>query len=278
MQEKLKISAALLIIIVSMAMPVWAESALINILKDGVGIRPLGMGGAFTAVADDPNSIFYNPAGLANFEMGYLKGFQDLNNTETKVNEYSMVASKPFGFAFWQKAFTNGDKPEVYCYTYAKEGPNRVSWGMNYKVIRNLNASSEVVGTSYDLGILGEFNSKLKWGVLFQDIIEDMGIPASVRTGIAYKAFPALLIATDVEFRNLKAKKGPDVNVMLGVENNITEGLILRAGFKHNRWTGGITAQLPYFVLEYALITSPPGIEEEVVQLFGIRIVPQKIE
>ncbi|MEW5804265.1 MAG: hypothetical protein AB1847_19390 [bacterium] len=28
------------------------------------GIRPLGMGGAFTAVADDYNAIFYNPAGL----------------------------------------------------------------------------------------------------------------------------------------------------------------------------------------------------------------------
>lgn len=28
------------------------------------GVRPLGMGGAFTAVADDDNAIFYNPAGL----------------------------------------------------------------------------------------------------------------------------------------------------------------------------------------------------------------------
>ncbi len=28
------------------------------------GIRPLGMGGAFTAVADDENALFYNPAGL----------------------------------------------------------------------------------------------------------------------------------------------------------------------------------------------------------------------
>ena len=29
------------------------------------GVRPLGMGGAFTAVADDENALFYNPAGLA---------------------------------------------------------------------------------------------------------------------------------------------------------------------------------------------------------------------
>ncbi|MBN1595481.1 OmpA family protein [candidate division FCPU426 bacterium] len=29
------------------------------------GVRPMGMGGAFIAVADDENAIFYNPAGLA---------------------------------------------------------------------------------------------------------------------------------------------------------------------------------------------------------------------
>ncbi len=32
------------------------------------GVRPLGMGGAFTAVADDENALFYNPAGLNQIE------------------------------------------------------------------------------------------------------------------------------------------------------------------------------------------------------------------
>ena len=32
------------------------------------GVRPLGMGGAFTAVADDENALFYNPAGLSNID------------------------------------------------------------------------------------------------------------------------------------------------------------------------------------------------------------------
>ena len=30
----------------------------------GYGVRPMGMGGAFTAVSDDPNAAYYNPAGL----------------------------------------------------------------------------------------------------------------------------------------------------------------------------------------------------------------------
>lgn len=34
-------------------------------MKIGVGSRPVAMGQAFTAVADDANALFYNPAGLA---------------------------------------------------------------------------------------------------------------------------------------------------------------------------------------------------------------------
>ena len=34
----------------------------------GMGARALGMGGAFVAVADDANALYYNPAGLALIE------------------------------------------------------------------------------------------------------------------------------------------------------------------------------------------------------------------
>src|SRR5476649_1520563 len=33
-------------------------------LDDGWGARPVGMGGAFTAIADDSNAPLYNPAGI----------------------------------------------------------------------------------------------------------------------------------------------------------------------------------------------------------------------
>lgn len=63
------------------------------------GVRPLGMGGAFTAVADDENALFYNPAGLnkvENWSMGLINpivevsdagiDFQkDLSDTDTET-------------------------------------------------------------------------------------------------------------------------------------------------------------------------------------------------
>lgn len=41
------------------------ESNAANKYNSGWGVRPLGMGGAFTAVANDSNAPLYNPAGLA---------------------------------------------------------------------------------------------------------------------------------------------------------------------------------------------------------------------
>ena len=39
-----------------------------NFLKIGVGARPIGMGGAFAGVADDINTIYWNPGGLGNIK------------------------------------------------------------------------------------------------------------------------------------------------------------------------------------------------------------------
>ena len=36
-----------------------------NFLKIGVGARAVGMGEAFVAVANDPSTIYWNPAGVA---------------------------------------------------------------------------------------------------------------------------------------------------------------------------------------------------------------------
>lgn len=57
------------------------------------GIRPLGMGGAFTAVADDHNSIFYNTAGLAQadgFGIGILNPYVSVSeNSIDLMNDFN---------------------------------------------------------------------------------------------------------------------------------------------------------------------------------------------
>lgn len=62
-----------------------AGTAVFNFLKIGVGARAPGMGGAFTAVADDVTSIYWNPAGLirvsgAEATAGYIKYMAGVNS------------------------------------------------------------------------------------------------------------------------------------------------------------------------------------------------------
>lgn len=45
--------------------PAWAQGRSQEVKWTHYGIRPLAMGNAFVAVADDYNALFYNPAGLA---------------------------------------------------------------------------------------------------------------------------------------------------------------------------------------------------------------------
>ena len=66
----------LTILIVSMAVsPVSAASinssagtSAFSFLKINVGGRAVGMGSAFTGLADDESALYYNPAGLVSFE------------------------------------------------------------------------------------------------------------------------------------------------------------------------------------------------------------------
>lgn len=59
----------------------------------GMGARALGMGGAFVAVADDANAVYYNPAGLALIE----------GHSVTSLYSNLMGAGSYFGAGYAQK-------------------------------------------------------------------------------------------------------------------------------------------------------------------------------
>ena len=68
-----KYLSALLIVLFFLSGPsgaAAADSSAAQFLKLGFGARPLGMGEAFVAVADDLSAIYYNPAGLAPYSGG----------------------------------------------------------------------------------------------------------------------------------------------------------------------------------------------------------------
>src|SRR6266404_166761 len=56
-----------------------------NFLRNDVGARAAGLGGSFVTAVDDPNAIFYNPAGLATLAQrrvsaGYFQHLLDIKS------------------------------------------------------------------------------------------------------------------------------------------------------------------------------------------------------
>ncbi|HWE31152.1 MAG TPA: hypothetical protein VHB97_24260, partial [Polyangia bacterium] len=73
-----------------------------------VGARAIGMGGAFTAVADDPTAVWYNPSGTAIYgdNVGYVGGELIFTN-----RSYTPDAQSPLGQAGITNKITENTAP-----------------------------------------------------------------------------------------------------------------------------------------------------------------------
>lgn len=93
-----KLISVLTLFLVAVPLVVWGVetskvgTAGAQFLKIGVGPRAVGMGEAFTAVVDDPSSMFWNPSGLAQVKRP-AAFFVHTNWLATTYHEY-------FGFAY----------------------------------------------------------------------------------------------------------------------------------------------------------------------------------
>ncbi len=73
--EKKALVIFLLSIITLCSAQIWQPGATgYTFLKLGIGVRPVAMGNAFTALSDDGNAVFWNPAGLGVNNSYYISG------------------------------------------------------------------------------------------------------------------------------------------------------------------------------------------------------------
>ncbi|MCA0387040.1 MAG: PorV/PorQ family protein [Bacteroidetes bacterium] len=177
-------------------------------LAIGVGGRPLGMGGAFTAVANDITAAYYNPAGLAALDYPQLSLMHDQRYGNLVNYNYGGVAI-PFGkdYTFAISALrlgvdgiydtrealydANGDgvldirtndkldyskikefsnQDWAFYLSAAKRIDDRLSLGANFKVIRRDIAEYGATGIGFDIGASYRATDALFLGASVQDV------------------------------------------------------------------------------------------------------------
>jgi hypothetical protein len=184
------ISILLFVFITSSA--AFSISTTIDPLDIGVGTRSLGMGKAFVAAADDVNSIFLNPAGLANthdwgLTSNYSTHFEEI--TYMTLGAFRATSQESFGIGY-VGANIGGD----LFITYRDPTSHRIVPGD----IVAAGYSSNVVLLSYGV-LLGKyynfpFSDKLSFGtsikLFFQTIKSTDEISATgqdIDVGLIYK-------------------------------------------------------------------------------------------
>ncbi len=203
------------------------------------GIRANSMGGAFSAVADDPYAIFYNPAGISTLTDLQISG---------EISR-RMEASSPSGEIAAVYVRPQPDKENdvaILGIHSLRHGPNEkkdslvvgystidtlkyfqkpIRWGGNFKIMRLATDGSNNLGIGFDAGVLLESDMGLRTALTLYDF--NIGISKSMMTltlGNSYR-YKNTLFALDLKTR------GGYSEFFAGIEHTIMNGLLqLRAG------------------------------------------------
>ena len=238
-----------------------AGTTVFQFVRIGVGARPMGMGGAFTAVADDPHAIQWNPAGLAfvHFPEGTTSYMSYFSGVSAGAASFVQPVGKMAGFAFAASylrvgglqttttANRTGDGLSEFSandialsVAFGSRVAQRVFFGMTgsflYEGITAFDGFSTTAG-SLDAGLLYKtgfhgltgglairhFGSQF---ALYQGTSERL--PLTFAGGLSVRPFARrLLVAVDVE-----KPRDNDVGVNAGVEYQLVRDFFVRSGYR----------------------------------------------
>jgi len=219
----------------------------------GVGGRPLGMGGAYTALANDVTAGYYNPAGLIRLNYPQISLMHDERFGNLVNYDFAAVAipyghDMSFGLSVMRlgvdgipdtrKALydANGDgvldikddkldyskisefsnQDWAFYLTFAKRYTDRLSFGANVKFITRKLAESNATGVGFDLGAVYQPMDNLFLGANIQDITTTVVAWSTGRTELVT---PTLKVGAAYQIELLGGKISPALDFDIRFEN-----------------------------------------------------------
>jgi len=259
----------------------------IAVLKAGVGARPLGMGGAFTAIADNADAPYWNPAGLGRLDnKNEITAMQTRLSTDT--DHYYISYVRPafggtLGISWIQVglgniAQTSGEvNPKTnevinlsifsyfsnaYMFSYGRELNDRISVGLTAKYLTSdmfQIAGGQAYGYSVTPGILFRLANRITIGAKIDELFNQQSwgtgttenVPPKLRIGLAYSSPNPGLFALDI---SQTMKSGYAAETSAGYEWS-KDGLSLRLGYSEGGLTTGAGFVSGHTRIDYAYVT-----------------------
>ncbi|MDI6735228.1 MAG: hypothetical protein QME42_03380 [bacterium] len=240
---------------------------------EGVGGRPLGMGGAFVGLADDINTLYYNPAGLSEIDKR-VETYMYAQKMEVLKYHYVGIAQKNIGFSFVSQntgkelGGKNIDQKElgmsesIFGISYGGniiETMPELSLGATLKVL-NLNAPTKSgSGFCFDIGALYKhpMYENISFGVAIRNInaeVLDEEIDEVLCVGGSYKLDdPKVTLVGDIISKKDYAKtEDTKYGYNIGLEYLPIPLLAVRCGLADGNITWGFGLSQDKWQLDYA--------------------------
>lgn len=252
-------------------------------LSWGAGARSMGLGRAFTGLADDPSAVIYNPAGLAQqnplqISLQHVILFYDtmydfaavtypLSGIGTFAGSYIRLGSTGFDSRDSQWATTGsfGVTSQAFLISYARDITGWLASGVNLKLISESVYDRSAMGYGADLGLMFKPHEMINIGLALIN-----AIPASIKLNETAESFP-IVFKFGLAFKFLgervipvldfeKSFSNKDFKFRLGLEAYPIQDLALRVGLDETELTFGAGYFIKPVRIDYSLSSQELGL------------------
>ncbi|HBC73820.1 MAG: hypothetical protein A2008_06895 [Candidatus Wallbacteria bacterium GWC2_49_35] len=269
-------------------------------LKMGVSARALGMGEAFSAVADDASAAYYNPAGIGTLEKREFHTMHAMLSLDRKLDFANYVMPDPKRKGVWAFSWTRFGVDEIpetrvdglgnpvldangnvrifsyfsdvennYSLTFGRKINPKRSYGGSLKLLSHSLFDASAKGFGLDLGGRYKTDEKTHIGLVLKNLGASLKWSGSSTvtdtipvTGVAGISYQwKPKVLTALD---LEKTANEDFKVKFGVEGKVSENIALRAGVNNKKLAVGAGFSSREWHFDYAFYDEELGSNQRI--------------